>query len=204
MNPNMKKAAENEEAVLAAIGLVGWLTTAQVAAWVWPASGAHAARNRAAEVLGRLLERGLVLRRRNGQGTWAYLLTNIGAARANSTLDLEACRNGYDLSQLDVLRQTAIVAHLLAQDSTLKLGPAGVRGCVRCGFVTDERLAHADVLTWDASLAGWRAAIVARSLHPAVLAKARILRAAAVHFEVLGQPWLVRQFEQLLGMGRVR
>lgn len=199
MNRNMERARQSEEQTLQAIGTVGWLTTAQVAAWVWPASGAHSARNRAAEVLGRLVDRGFVMRRQTTLGTWAYLLTNTGAARANASLDLEACRNGYDLSQLDTLRQSIIVEYLLAQDSTPKLGPAGIRGWARCGMLDSEHLVHADVLTWDPFHGSWRAAIVVRSLHPSVLAKARRIRAAAVHLELLGHPWLVQQFVQQLG-----
>lgn len=194
MNPNIERARQNEDQVLLAIGLVGWLTTAQVATWVWPASGAHAARNRAAEVLGRLLERGQLLRRQSALGAWAYLLTNAGAARANMVFAEQVFRNGYDLSQLDVHRQALIVSHLLALDSSIKLGPAGVRGAVRAGVVADDTLRHADALWWDPYQGHWAAAIVVRSMHPDLLAKARRLRAAASALQLLGSAFMVRQF----------
>ena len=194
MNPNMQRARQNEDQVLQAIGLVGWLTTAQVAAWVWPASGAHSARNRAAEVLGRLLERGQLLRRQTALGTWAYPLTNAGAARASTAGDL-VFRNGYDLSQLDVYRQATIVTHLLAQDCTLKLGPAGVRAAVRSGFLeADSALCQADALSWNDRRGEWDAAIVVRSLHPDLLAKARRLRPVAGQLQLLGSTFMVREF----------
>lgn len=199
MNQNMEKARHNENEVLQVVGLVGWLTTAQAAAWVWPASGAHSARNRAAEVLARLLERGQLLRRQSALGTWAYLLTNAGAARANMAFGERVFRNGYDLSQLDAQRQGLIVAYLLTQKSVYRIGPAGVRGAVRCGFVEDDTLRHADALTWCPDLGGWIAAIVVRSLHPDLLAKARRLRSAAARLELLGHPALVRQFDKANG-----
>jgi hypothetical protein len=198
MNPNMKRARENEDQALQAIGLVGWLTTAQVAAWVWPDSGEHSARNRATEVLGRLLEHGFVLRRHTGLGAWAYLLTHSGAARANVALDMILCRPGYDLSQLDGYKQEAIVAYLLTQKSVYRMGPAGVRGAVRCGFVEVETLRQADALTWDPDAGEWAAAIVVRSLHTELLAKARRLRKVAARVELLGPPGIVRQFAAAL------
>ena len=195
MNPNIEKARHNENEVLKAVGLVGWLTTAQVAAWVWPASGAHSARNRAAEVLARLVKQRCLMRRPSALGTWAYLLTNAGAERANMALGERVFRNGYDLSQLDVYRQGLIVTHLLAQDGFPKLGPAGVRGAARaCYFAEDSALRQADALSWDASRGEWVAAIVVRSLHPDLLAKARRLRPAAGLLLLLGATTTVRQF----------
>lgn len=198
MNPNMQRARQNEDQTLQAIGLVGWLTTIQVAAWVWPDSGQHSARNRATEVLGRLLEQRLVLRRHTGLGAWAYLLTHSGAARANVALDLILCRPGYDLSQLDGYKQETIVAYLLAQKSVYRMGPAGVRGAVRCGFVEVETLRQADALTWDPDLGEWAAAIVVRSLHTELLAKARRLRKVATRLDLLGPPGIVCQFAAAL------
>jgi hypothetical protein len=198
MNPNMQRARENEDQAIKAIGLVGWLTTAQVAAWVWPDSGQHSARNRATEVLGRLLEQRLVLRRHTGLGAWAYLLTHTGAARANVALDMVLCRPGYDLSQLDGYKQETIVAYLLAQKDVFRMGPAGVRGAVRCGYVEAETLRQADALTWDPFSGEWVAAIVVRSLHTELLAKARRLRKAARRLELLGPPGIVHQFAEAL------
>lgn len=196
MNPNIEKARSNENEVLKAIGLVGWLTTAQVAAWVWPASGAHSARNRAAEVLGRLVKQRSLLRRPSALGTWAYLLTNAGAARANLVLGERVFRNGYDLSQLDVYRQALIVTHLLAEERFPKLGPAGVRGAARAGYFDEgSALCQADALSWDGSRGEWVAAIVVRSLHPELLAKARRLRPAAGQLQLLGPTVTVREFE---------
>lgn len=200
MNPNMQRARQVEDEALQAIGFVGWLTTAQVAAWVWPASGQHSARNRATEVLGRLLEQKLVLRRHTVLGAWAYLLTNSGAARANVAADLDVCRHGYDLSHLDVYKQGAVVAYLLAQEKGVyRMGPAGVRGAVRCGFVEVDTLRQADALTWSSELHGWVAAIVVRSLHTDLLAKARRLRKVAARLDLLGPPGIVRQFDAASG-----
>jgi hypothetical protein len=199
MNPNMLRARQVEDEALQAIGFVGWLTTAQVAAWVWPDSGQHSARNRAGEVLGRLLEQKLVLRRHTVLGAWAYLLTNSGAARANVALDLDVCRHGYDLSQLDLYKQGAVVAYLLAQKGVYRMGPAGVRGAVRCGFVEVDTLRQADALVWDPDLGGWVAAIVVRSLHADLLAKARRLRQVAARLQLLGPPGILRQFEAASG-----
>ncbi len=198
MNPNMQRARQNEDRAIQAIGLIGWLTTAQVAAWVWPDLTQHSARNRATEVLGRLLEQRLVLRRHTGLGAWAYLLTHTGAARANVGLDMILCRPGYDLSQLDGYKQETIVAYLLTQESVYRMGPAGVRGAVRCGFVEMETLRQADALTWDPDAGEWVAAIVVRSLHAELLAKARRLRKVATRLELLGPPGIVRQFEKAL------
>lgn len=199
MNPNMQRARQVEDEALQAIGFVGWLTTAQVAAWVWPDSGQHSARNRATEVLGRLLEQRLVLRRHTVLGAWAYLLTNSGAARANVAVDLDVCRHGYDLSHLDVYKQGAVVAYLLAQNGVYRFGPAGVRGAVRCGFAQVDTLRQADALTWDPDLGGWAAAIVVRSLHVELQAKARRLRTVAARLELLGPPGIVRQFAAAIG-----
>jgi hypothetical protein len=199
MNPNMLRARQVEDEALQAIGFVGWLTTAQVAAWVWPDSGQHSARNRATEVLGRLLEQKLVLRRHTALGAWSYLLTNSGAARANVAVDLDVCRHGYDLSQLDVYKQSAVVAYLLTHKGVYRFGPAGVRGAVRCGFVEVDTLRQADALAWDSELGGWATAIVVRSLHTDLLAKARRLRKVAARLDLLGPPGIVRQFDAASG-----
>lgn len=202
MNPNMAKARDREDQVLQAVGLVGWLTTAQVAAWVWPANDAHAARNRAGEVLARLLDRGFLMRRQSILGTWCYVLTHAGAARATAASDL-AFRHGYDLSLLDAHRQDLIVAHLLEQDFTRKLGPAGVRIAVRSELLEEGSvLLQADALCWDPMAGEWMAAMVVRSLHIELQAKARRICAAAGHLTLLGHPGTVRQFEQQLGHHR--
>lgn len=195
MNPNMQLARQNEDQALQAIGLVGWMTTAQVAAWVWPTLSEHSARNRAAEVLKRLTDRRYLMRRQALTGTWAYLLTNPGAARATAAGDM-VHRHGYDLSQLDVYRQALIVTYLLDQGDTRKLGPAGVRGAVRSELLEQgSPLCKADALTWDGRRGEWAAAIVVRSLHPQLFAKARRLRAAACALHLLGPAHVVRQFE---------
>lgn len=193
MESNAVRARRNEDRVLMAVGLVGWLTVAQVASWVWPDSGMHSATNRAAEVLARLSAGRLLMRRKSGAGVWGYLLTNTGAARANAAYEEDAFRAGYDLSMLDAYRQAAIVTYLLAQDADVKMGPAGVRGGVRCGMV-ETALAEADALAWSPELCAWRAALLVRTLHPEVLAKARRVRAAAGHFQLLGPHYLVQQF----------
>lgn len=197
MESNAVRARRNEDRVLIAVGLVGWLTVAQVAAWVWPDSGIHSATNRAAEVLARLSAGRLLMRRKSGTGVWGYLLTKTGAARANEAFTEDVFRAGYDLSMLDVYRQSFIVTHLLGQEASVKMGPAGVRGGVRCGMV-NSALAEADTLVWDPDLCDWRAALLVRTLHLEVVAKARRVRAAAGHFQLLGPHYLLQQFSRAM------
>lgn len=199
MNRNIEKARQNELQLLLAVGLVGWLTTSQIAQWVWPDKERHAATNRAQETLKRLLTGKHIIRRKTVHGAWAYVLTHSGAARANEALRFDLCRHGYDLSQLDIERQRLIVEYLLARPEAIRMGPAGVRGAARTGgMFEDTRLQHADALTRDAD-GNWKPAMVARSLHPALIAKARMLRAAAgFYLELLGHPVLVKQFRQVL------
>ena len=197
MESNAVRARRNEDRVLIAVGLVGWLTVAQVAAWVWPDSGMHSATNRAAEVLARLSAGRLLMRRKSGTGVWGYLLTKTGAARANEAFTEDVFGAGYDLSMLDVYRQSFIVTHLLGQEASVKMGPAGVRGGVRCGMV-NSALAEADTLVWDPDLCDWRAALLVRTLHLEVVAKARRVRAAAGHFQLLGPHYLLQQFSRAM------
>jgi hypothetical protein len=197
MESNAVRARRNEDRVLIAVGLVGWLTVAQVAAWVWPDSGMHSATNRAAEVLARLSAGRLLMRRKSGTGVWGYLLTKTGAARAHEAFTEDVFRAGYDLSMLDVYRQSFIVTHLLGQEASDKMGPAGVRGGVRCGMV-NSALAEADTLVWDPDLCDWRAALLVRTLHLEVVAKARRVRAAAGHFQLLGPHYLLQQFSRAM------
>ncbi len=198
MNRNISKARQNELYTLVAIGLVGWLTTAQVAAWVWPDLSEHSARNRAAVVLKRLIDRRQLLRRQSALGEWAYLLTRTGAAFANEKLVFEVCRHGYDLSQLDVSKQATIVAFLLTHKGALRFGPAGVRGAIRSGMIENTALRHADALIKDKNTGNWIPAMLARTLHPEALSKARRLRAATGRLELLGQPVLIRQFKKAM------
>lgn len=195
MNRHIARGRENELQTLYAVGLVGWLTVSQIARWVWPGKATHAATNRAQETLKRLLSGGQLIRRQTMRGTYAYVLTHAGAARANDALGFELLRHGYDLSQLDLERQRLIIEYLLTRPEAIRLGPAGVRGAVRTGGLLDDtRLRYADALTQDEAK-HWKPAMVVRSLHPALLTKARTLRAAAgYHIELLGQPELVRRF----------
>lgn len=199
MNPNIEKARQNELQALLAVGLVGWLTASQIAAWVWAGKDRHTASNRAQETLKRLCTSGHILRRETMHGVYAYVLTHAGAARANEALRFDLCRHGYDLSQLDRERQRLIVEYLLMRKETIRLGPAGVRGAVRTGDIFDDtRLQHADAATRDQD-GQWWPAMVVRSLHPALVGKARMLRAAAGHrLQLIGHPHLVRQFVQQL------
>jgi hypothetical protein len=198
MNPNVEKARAKELQVLAAVGLVGWLTAKQIAAWVWPDNAPGAAKNRAAETLQRLVERRHLLRRETATGAWSYLLTRTGAARVNEQLVYPVCREGYDLSQLDVDKQASIVAYLLAQKGAFRLGPSGVRGAVRAGLVEKPALRHADALTRDPETGNWVPAMLARTLHPKLVEKARKLRDAAGRLELLGHPVLLRQFNKAM------
>lgn len=204
MNPNIAQGRENELQALYAVGLVGWLTASQIARWVWPGKATHAATNRAQETLKRLRTAGHVIRRQTLSGVFAYALTHAGAARANGGLGFDLLRHGYDLSQLDLERQRLIVEYLLTRPEAVRLGPAGVRGAVRTGGLLDDpRLRYADALTQDEAK-HWKPAMVVRSLHPALLAKARTLRAAAgFHLELLGQAELVRRFRRELDADQV-
>lgn len=198
MNPNIQKARQYEDQTLIAVGLVGWLTTAQVAAWLWPGADKHCATNKAAKALTRLTAAGLLMRRKSGVGVWAYLLTRTGAVRANHAYEMPAFRPGYDLSMLDVYRQSAIVDYLLAHQADIKLGPAGVRGWARCGLLDALAQADADALTWSPDTCSWHAALLVRSLHTDVLAKARRVRAASGSLRLLGSPYVVAQFEKAM------
>lgn len=195
MNRNIERARQNENQALQAIGFVGWLTVTQVAAWVYPESNQHSAKNSAARILTRLTSRGLLMRRQTVLGTWCYLLTNSGAQTVNANFGHDVCRNGYSLSQLNTHKQAQIVAYLLTQEG-IRLGPAGVRGGSRCSFVQAAGMEEADALTWSPDLCDWIAALVVRSRHPQLLAKARRLRANAGRLDLIGDAGSVERFER--------
>ena len=120
----LDQGRENELVALQAIGTIGWLSTRQVGAWLYPGRPPHTATNKAARVLARLVANGELKRRdeksekrRNGAnfGIGYYVLTPQGACRANDGLTAtEQLESGIELSQLDVGRQRVAVEFLTA------------------------------------------------------------------------------------------
>lgn len=183
---------------------MGWLSTRQVGAWLYPSSNEHAATNKAARVLARLVAHGQIKKRdeksetrRDGAnfGTAHYVLTPLGAARAED----EYCRPGLHLSQLDVGRQRVIVGFLTEIRHRLGpiiIGAAGVRAGIAAGAL-DPQLLGADALT-IAPLGEITSVLVIRNLHTELLKKARRLAAASENLELLGDAWFVKNFKKIL------
>jgi hypothetical protein len=204
----MKKATrdqghENELAALRAIGTIGWLSTKQVGAWLYSSSNEHAATNKAARVLARLLAHGQVKKRdeksetrRDGAnfGVAHYVLTPLGAARA----DDEYCRPGLHLSQLDVGRQRVIVEFLTTAhwNDYRVIGAAGVRAGIANGTL-GKRLLGADGLLLD-PLDTITAILVVRNLHVELVQKAKRLANASTNLELLGEEWFVKNLKKIL------
>jgi hypothetical protein len=199
-----EQGRDNETAALRAIGTIGWLSTRQVGAWLYYSGSEHAATNKAARVLGRLVAHGQVkLRdeksetRRDGAnfGVAHYVLTPLGAARAND----EYCRPGLHLSQLDVGRQRVIVeffTEIRHRLDPIIIGAAGVRAGIAAG-VLDSNLLGADGLT-IAPLGEITTVLVIRNLHTELLKKAKRLAGASENLELLGDAWFVKNFKKMM------
>lgn len=197
MTSNRERARANELEVLTAIGEVGWLSTTQVAAWVWTASTLHVATNKAALVLARLADDGFVIRRNSAVGVGVYVLTTKGAGRANSVHG-PAYRAGYKLSQLDCLRQKLVVDFLLITRARgdVCMGPAGLRRGIATGAVPQDDWQGADALVQDGADKVFAPVLIVRSLNLNVVVKAIRLKAVTGRVHLVGNPHLVRQFER--------
>lgn len=179
------------------------MSTRQVGAWLYSSSSEHAATNKAARVLGRLLAREQVKKRDKDSetrcdginfGVAHYVLTPSGAARA----DDEYCRHGLHLSQLDVGRQRVIVQFLTTAhwDEYKVIGAAGVRAGIANGTL-EKRLLGADGLLLD-PLDTITAVLVVRNLHVELVQKARRLASASANLELLGDAWFVKNLKKIL------
>jgi len=208
---NAKKAAskqtghENEIVALHAIGTVGWLSKKQVGGWLYPESTEHNATNKAARVLGRLLTRGEVKRRdedsenRRGGisfGTGFYVLTLTGAARANDGMTTKYFRAGWNLSQLDIGRQSTAVGYLIKmrRQGCEVVGAAGVRRGLELDAMGGRDLKGADGLVGAAE--GLTVVLVVRNLHDELVKKAKRLEKEAEKLELLGNSWILKEFRK--------
>lgn len=198
MGTNTLKARENELRVLQAIGLIGWLSTTQVAKWVWGTNNARSARVSADKVLKRLQDEKLVKRRESALGVYVYVLTNTGAIRANEGVKIPIFRDGYDLSQLDVGRQAPAVEYLTVQQWAGKtvLGAATVRKAISDGLLNGKAFKGVDGLVLDNETGEKRAVLVVRNTHPELIRKAKRIKKAAGDLELLGSVGLLKAFRR--------
>jgi hypothetical protein len=199
MLSNRARARANELEVLSAIGEMGWLSTAQIAAWVWKASTLHVATNKASLVLARLTEEGLLLRRESAVGIGVFVLTMKGALRANSVHG-PAYRAGYKLSQLDCYRQKLIVNFLISMrlQGHVCVGPAGLRRAMALGLILEGDWQGADALIQNCLDSVFEPVLVVRSLNLNVVEKAIRLKAGSGRLHLVGNSMTVRLFERAM------
>ncbi len=197
MPSNQDKARANELAILTAIGEVGWLSTSQVARWVWPASTLHVATNKAAAALRRLTNQGYLLCRQNALGVRVFVLTTSGALRANGD-GWPAYRAGYKLSQLNCYRQQLIVEFILQMlaKGHVCAGPAGLREAIATRAIIEDDFRGADALIQDNEMNVTTPVLVVHSLSHSVVKKAVCLKKVSGVIHLLGHPVLIRQFEK--------
>lgn len=195
------KGADNERQAMLGIALIGWLTTAQVGAWVWPDSKPDNAHTNAHKLMARLVHKGWLLVRTTMLGANAFVLSAAGARKCNEWSGGEICRAGHDLSQLDVGRQAVAVSWLLEQRNAGKvaIGAAGIRNGYVRGHVDEEAIAGCDGLAYDAEEGLWTAGLVVRSDNPMLVAKAARIMQAVDMLKVLGEPVVVKRFSRALG-----
>lgn len=200
MNSNKATARENEMRVLQAVGLVGWLSAAQVARWVWGDENRHSARVSADKVLKRLQSTGLVLRRDSALGVYVYVLTAAGAIQANEGVKIPLFKDGYDLSQLDVGRQGPAVEYLTQQHRNGKtvLGAASLRKALRDGMLTGRGWDGADGLVFDSETGEQHAVLVVRNTHPELIKKAKRIKREVGELELLGSAGMLKAFRKEL------
>lgn len=191
-------ARENEREVLLAITLVGWLTTTQVASWLWPGRNAHQARNKAAITCKRLEERGALLRRVLVSGAHAFILTKAGAQEVNTMAGREVCRPGYDLGTLDEYKQRMTVEYLTEERNSgrVAIGGNGLRNdAVKSLTDVRPKLKDADGVAVDDD-GTVTAALVVRSVSPALVKRAVRVKSAADVLRFLGEPKRVKLMER--------
>lgn len=128
-------AAARELEALKALASCGWLTTRQVALWVWNTSSEHVAINKAQLVLKRLKEKKEVLARETEAGVTAWVLTKAGAEKVNVDLASggyrEWAHHGLDLGMFEYARTMTLndfLARKMREESTRgAVGKAGLR-----------------------------------------------------------------------------
>jgi hypothetical protein len=197
---NQAKAAANELQVLQAIGHVGWLSATQIARWAWGEQNPHSARVSADRVLKRLMAQGDVLRRNSSLRMSVYILTKAGALRANKSLTMELFRHGYDLSQLDAARQRPAVDYLITQhhQGKIAMGVAGLRKAIELGLIPQTGIKGADGIVIDHRTGEFKAVLVVRNTHPALIKKAKRIQKAVGDLELIGSTGLIRFFRNEL------
>jgi hypothetical protein len=194
-NKRQLGAAQARGAMLA-IASVGWLTTAQVGAWIWPDLERFSARKRALKLLTRLVHKGHLVTRVTPLGEHAYVLTNPGARQCVEWYGEEGIRDGLELSQLDVGRQARAVQWLMDKKRAglSVVGAAGIRyGHVR-GHVDEKAVRGADGLAFDSETVQWTAALVVRNEHDMLVRKAIRIRQGVDSLELLGEVKVVGRF----------
>jgi hypothetical protein len=195
---NHMRGINNEQRVLRAIGLVGWLSTTQIAKWVWGLENAHSARVSAEKVLKRLIERGYVLRRESSLRMCVFVLTKLGANYANDGLALQLFRHGYDLSQLDTARQRPAVEYLIQQHhlGRIVMGIAGLRRALQIGMFEEKGLKGADGIILDNADANFRPILVIRNAHIELIKKAKRIKKVTGTIHLIGTANLVHLFHE--------
>lgn len=189
---NAVKARVLEHAAMVGLGSIGWLTTAQVGAWVWPDSTEDTQGSLARRLLPRLERRGLVKARRSHTGLRCWVLTQEGAG-VISTNPAWAYHHGHDLGLRDTYRQAEVVRFLLAARRAGKaaIGPAGLR----IGLGGTSHLKGLDGVAIDPETGATVGIVVVRSAHPDTVEKARRLT-EDTQLVLRGAPGIVREFKR--------
>lgn len=136
------QAAERELEALKALASCGWLTTKQIALWVWINSSEHVAVNKAQLVLKRLKEKREVMARETEAGVTAWILTKGGAERVNVELEAAGYKgwahHGLDLGMFEYGRTMTLNDFLAKkrreENVVAVVGKAGLRAGVIKGL----------------------------------------------------------------------
>lgn len=192
----LQLGAEQAREAMLAIATAGWLTTAQVGAWIWPELAHDSARKRALKLVTRLVRKGYLLTRETPTGTRAYILTRSGSLECRRWLGDEVGRDGYDLSVHDLVRQEYAVRWLCAQRRSGKsaIGAAGIRHGQGQGLFDAEALRGADGVVLNSSTGDWSAAVVVRSAHSSVVRKVVRIGQYVEAVELVGESSTLKRF----------
>lgn len=189
---NKEQGRVLEHAAMVGLGSIGWLTTGQVGAWVWPDSAEDVQRSLARRLLPRLAKRGMVRARKSHTGVRCWVLTEEGAGTI-STNPGWAYHHGNDLGLRDTYRQGEVVKFLLAARKAGKaaVGPAGLR----IGLGGTSHLKGLDGVAIDPETGATVGIVVVRSAHPDTVEKARRLT-EDTQLVLRGAPGIVREFKR--------
>lgn len=191
-NPNHERARELEHAALVGLGLIGWMKTAQVGAWVWPDSDPKTSAALARRLLPRLEKTDLVKRRTSATGINAWVLTKLGAAQASSRSKW-TFHHGYDLGMLDSYKQEKVVEFLTVQR---RLGKAAIGAAgIRAGVAGTEHLKGLDGVAIDPDNGRMLGILVVRSAHQNTVEHALKMR-QRVKLLLVGEAGIVRQLRK--------